>query len=263
MKKFCFTVDDNIRFLKELTIGQFDDIFEHPYLNTYKRLHEKFGLKVQLNLFYELEDFNLSDMTDKYKAEWQANSDWLKLSFHSRKENERPYEFSDYVEVYSDCQNVKREILRFASPSSLGKTTTVHYCLAASEGLKALKDSGVGGLLGLYGTNNSPRASYQNTAEECTIIRNGDIVRKDGMSYAGIDVVLNNYSKKDILRQLDALKNRNFIKVMIHEQYFYSDYPHYQSDFGDKLSATFAFLTENGFVSRFFEECIEIEPPPK
>jgi len=32
MKNFCFTVDDNIRCFKELTRGDFDSIFEHPYL---------------------------------------------------------------------------------------------------------------------------------------------------------------------------------------------------------------------------------------
>ena len=44
MKKFCFTVDDNIRFLKEITAAQPESIFEHPYLALFKSLHEKFGL---------------------------------------------------------------------------------------------------------------------------------------------------------------------------------------------------------------------------
>ena len=30
-------------------------MFDHPYLAMYRRLHEKFGLKVQLNLFYDAE----------------------------------------------------------------------------------------------------------------------------------------------------------------------------------------------------------------
>lgn len=243
-----------------MTVGCFDSIFEHKYLNTYKRLHEEFGLKVQLNLFYESDDFVLSNMTDKFKEEWQANADWLKLSFHSRIENEKPYEFSDYFEVHRDCQNIKREIMRFASSKSLAKTTTLHYCLATDDGLKALKDSGVDGLLGLYGTMDSIRASYQNTAEECATIRSGKIVYKDGISYAGIDIVLNLYSKDDILGLLAALKDRDLIKIMIHEQYFYSDYPHYQSDYESKLRAAFGFLAKNGFVSRFFEELIKVEP---
>ena len=126
--KYCFTVDDNIRFLKELTQQQPEDMFSHPYLAMYRRLHEAHGVKVQLNLFYEMPGFTLSQMTDRYREQWQANAHWLKLSFHSRLENVRPYESSGYDEVFSDCAAVHREILRFAGPDSLGKTTTIHYC---------------------------------------------------------------------------------------------------------------------------------------
>lgn len=51
MKQFCFTVDDNVRFLRELNAGRAESIFDHPYLALYRRLHERFGLKIQLNLF--------------------------------------------------------------------------------------------------------------------------------------------------------------------------------------------------------------------
>ena len=54
MKPFSFTVDDNIRFLKELTQQRPADMFEHPYLAMYRRLHEQFGLKVQLNLLKQM-----------------------------------------------------------------------------------------------------------------------------------------------------------------------------------------------------------------
>ena len=74
MKRFCFTVDDNIRFLEELTRGSCNSIFDHPYLGLYRRLHEKYGLKVQLNLFYEMPGFDLSLVTDRYRAEWQENA---------------------------------------------------------------------------------------------------------------------------------------------------------------------------------------------
>ena len=62
MKTFCFTVDDNIRVFRELTESRPACIFDHPYLAMYRRLHEKFGLKVQLNLFYREGDFDLSQM---------------------------------------------------------------------------------------------------------------------------------------------------------------------------------------------------------
>ena len=96
MKNYIFTIDDNIRFLKELTEQNAKSLFSHPYAHMLKCLHEEFGVKIQLNLFYECPDFNLSQMTDKYRAEWVQNADWLKLSFHSRLENIAPYEHSDY-----------------------------------------------------------------------------------------------------------------------------------------------------------------------
>ena len=96
MKRFCFTVDDNIRFFEELTQGNFPSLFDHPYLAVYKRLHNAFGLKVQLNLFYKNDRFTLADMTDRYQREWAANAHWLKLSFHSELENVNPYKTADY-----------------------------------------------------------------------------------------------------------------------------------------------------------------------
>ena len=133
-KRFCFTVDDNIRVFKELTEVGGASVFDHPYLAAYRRLHEKHGLCVQLNLFYECKGFTLASMTDRYRDEFEKNADWLKMSFHSRLENVRPYEHSGYEEVYADCKAVEDEILRFAGEKTLAKTTTVHYCLLTEGG---------------------------------------------------------------------------------------------------------------------------------
>ena len=48
--------------------------------------------------------------------------------------------------------------------------------------------------------------------------------------------------------------DRDFVDILIHEQYFYPDYKAYQPEFEEKLTATFEFLTEHGFESRFFED---------
>lgn len=256
MKRFCFTVDDNIIVLGELTHGNYKNIFDHPYLGLYKKLHDKYDLKIQLNLFYEADGFDLSQMTDRYRDEWMANADWLKMSFHSRKEVRKPYEHSGYDEVFDDCQAVHREILRFASESSLAKTTTIHYCLATEEGEKALGDLGIKGLLGLYGSADNPQRSYCSDEEECAALRDGRTVVRDGIAYAGIDVVLNCFSKEENIARLSALTNRELVKVMIHEQYFHLNNRHYQPDFAEKLDSAFAYLTTNGFHSVFFEDTI-------
>ena len=256
INRFIFTVDDNIKFLRDLSAGEWSSIFDHPYLAMYKRLHEKFGLKVQLNLFFEEGDFNLSMMPDKYRAEWRANAHWLKLSFHSRLENENPYIDSGYDEVYRDCEAVNREILRFAGEGSLAKTTTVHYCRATAEGLRALADAGVIGLLGLYGTEEAPRSSYQSSDEDAEVIRRGGTAYRGGITYAGIDIILNQFEADVIAEKLEKLQDRELIKVMMHEQYFYRDYKAYQPNYEEKLTKTFEILSENGYKSSFFEEIL-------
>ena len=254
MKHLCFTVDDNIRCLKELTEGRYDSIFDHAYLAVYRRLHRKYHLKVQLNLFYEDKTFDLSRMTGRYLPEWQDNADWLKLSFHSRLENVSPYQGATYREVLLDCRRVQEEICRFASPLTLAKTTTIHYCQATCEALEALKDNGVQGLLGLYGTADAPRLSYQNTPEQCERLRVGEVVTDGGIAYAGIDLILNLCQLQDIPTQLDRLIAQDLINLMIHEQYFYADYPLYQPDFEQKLDCAVRYLGERGYSSVFFED---------
>ena len=193
---------------------------------------------------------------DGYSSEWEENSDWLKLSFHSDFENVKPYEFSEYDEVYQDVKKINNQILRFASPASLAKTTTVHYCLATPEGLNALSDNAVLGLLGLFGTKEEPRTSYGIEENKAQKIRDGETVKVGKISYASIDIVLNSFSKENILVKLNNLINHNCIRVMIHEQYFYADYKNYQPDFEEKLRSTFSFLNEHCYESRFFEDLI-------
>jgi hypothetical protein len=256
MKTFCFTIDDNIRFFKELTKESYASLFDHPYLAMLKRLHERFRLKIQLNLFYSCDGFTLSDMSDVYRDEWEAASDWLKLSFHSYEENVSPYENADYETVKRDALTVSREILRFASDASLAKTTTVHYCKTTEDGVRALYDAGVRGLLGLYGSDEEPTSSYSLDEEHAKQLRRGKIIEIDGISHAAIDLIINKLPMDRIEAALSPLLSRESIRVMIHEQYFYPDYHAYHPDFEAKLALAFSILTEAGYSSRFFEQVV-------
>lgn len=256
MKTFTFTVDDNIRFLKELTCDAYEDPFDHPYLAMFKRLHQRFGLHVQLNLFFRTDGFDLSQMTCAYKDHWAHNADWLKFSFHSDHENLWPYTNSGYEEVFSDCARVHEQILRFASEASPAQTTTLHYCSTTEAGVRALQDSGMKGLLGLFGTTEAPQCSYSLPEHIGTKIRAGKMQEQGGMVFAPIDIVLNCFSTEEILHKINRLSDREHLWVMIHEQYFYPDYPAYQPDFEEKLTAAFSALSVLGYESCFFEELI-------
>lgn len=256
MKKYCFTVDDNIRAFEELTNGSCASIFDHPYFAMYRQLHRRFGLKVQLNMFYETDTFNLSQMTDRFREEWAENAHWLKLSFHSRREFGSDYAEAGYEEVYRDCAAVHREIERFASPTVLTMHTTIHYCRTTVAGRNALRDLEIKSLLGLFGTEEKPRTSYSLPGEFGAPLRTGETVSLEGVAYKAVDIIMNLFDREEILRQLEHLKDRSLVNVMIHEQYFYPDYVAYQPDFEEKIAAAFSFLQEHGFESDFMENCV-------
>lgn len=252
MHTYCFTIDDNIRFLKEITAAAPSSLFQHPYMGMLRRLHERFGIKIQLNLFYRMPGFTLAEMPDRYQSEWQGNADWLKLSFHSEQENDRPYITADYAEVYRDCAAVHREILRFAGKASLAATTTVHCCYTTRAGAQALADLGMRGLLGLFGT----RISYGLSEDLAEPLRQGKTLSYEGITYGKLDLVVNNFKRDAVLPMLRQLLRQDELHVMIHEQYFYPDYRAYQPDFEEKLADVFACLSAEGFENRFFEEMI-------
>ena len=257
MKSFSLTIDDNIRFLKEIMEAGYSSLFDHPYTAMLKRLHEEFDLKIQLNMFYLTDGFDLSQMSDRYKAEWAACSDWLKMSFHARAAIQRLYAHSGYDEVFCDCREVNEQILRISSPASLAKTTTIHFCATNDEGVKALHDNGVCGLLGLFGSDERPRVSYDVAEEIAKQLRRGEILTDREVAFADIDLVANAVDEEEIVPILQKRLSHDTVRVMIHEQYFYKDFDRYQPNFEEKLRLASKTLCENGFVSRFFEEMIE------
>ncbi len=93
-KNYCFTIDDNIRFLEEATRAHAASIFEVPYMKMLYRLHRQFAAKFQLNMFYRYEEggFSLADAPDIFRSELEAASDWLKFSFHAL-QNEPPFPY--------------------------------------------------------------------------------------------------------------------------------------------------------------------------
>ena len=148
---YRFSIDDNIWFLRDINSNNYSSIFENPYLGFFKNLHEKYGARFQFNIYYETEGFDLSEMTDRYRDEWRENADWLRLSFHGRYDiGEPPYMNSSYEEAFEDCQSVHREILRFAGEDTLSYFTTILYCQASPEALRAFYDCGLRGLVGLF-----------------------------------------------------------------------------------------------------------------
>ena len=154
-----FFIDDTIWVMRDLSRRRPKSLFDNPFLKQLKDCHDRYGLKLQLNLFYRtdfyygMDEFTLADMTDAYRAEWQANKDWLKLGFHSLQE------FPDYPWINISGADVKKlfgmikgEIVRFAGEGVFTNHVVPHWCPMSEEGCRALKECGVRLMEASYGS---------------------------------------------------------------------------------------------------------------
>ncbi len=272
-KKYALSVDDNIWWLAELTLFPRESLFDHPYLAVYRRAHEKYGAKVRFNLFYRVEGraaekygaFDLSMMTERYKAEFEKNSDWMHLAFHSFQESpNNPYKNASYEEVARDWQKVRREIIRFAGEKSLEYATTIHFGCCTPEGIRALRDGGIRALMGFMSLDRKgrPSVSYNLSVQRVLDTQRYGFWKdkESGMIYGKIDVVMNSYSPEKIWQILEREHReyplRGFCEIMIHEQYFYRDYFNYESDYEERILAGCRWCHEQGYRSAFVEEVI-------
>ena len=145
-----FFIDDVIWVLRDITKQRPKSLFDNPFMKPLKECHDKYGLKLQLNLFYrtdfyyDMDDFSLADVTDAYKAEWQSAKDWLKLGFHSMQEfPEFPWINMDYAGVKKMFGMIHGNIERFAGEGTFTTALVPHWCLMSREGCRALFDCGI------------------------------------------------------------------------------------------------------------------------
>jgi len=145
----CY-VDDVIWVLRDLTRTRPNSLCDVPFFKMLRECHDRYGLKVQLNLFYRtdyfygLDEFSLADVTDAYRKEFEAASDWLKFGFHSLQEYpDYPCVNMDYADMRELFGRFVREVDRFAGPSSFTRAVVPHWVPVSKEGCRALHDAGV------------------------------------------------------------------------------------------------------------------------
>lgn len=139
-------IDDSILFIEDITTNAetYTSIFDNPVLKFYKKMHDSYGTVFLLPMFYSrgyniatqtATGFNLAGATDAFKAEFQANSSWLKMSFHSYAGNVTYLSGStidtpDYAysrDLTADWNAMKAQVIRFAGEECWLDSTIFHF----------------------------------------------------------------------------------------------------------------------------------------
>lgn len=157
-KRAYFYIDDVIWLFRDLARKQPKSLFDNEFMKGLKSAHDKYGLKVQLNIFsrtdfyYGVDEFNLCEMPDIYKQEWTQNSDWIKFGFHSRQEfPDYPFINATYEDVDVCYKEMAKEVGRFADKSMIAKGVCTHWLPMSKAGCQALYDNGCTVVSASYG----------------------------------------------------------------------------------------------------------------
>lgn len=276
-KRYRFSVDDNIQFLRDLGTepDSFASLFDHWYLAFWRRMHDEYGAKIHLNTYYQTEDasWNTSLMPDKWRDEWEANAEWLHLSFHALMDKpDRIYRAATYDRMANDYELVVNEIKRYAGEAVLTNETTVHWAEAPVEACRALKDRGIDILIGLFWVRDGRcTTNYYldlSTTEYCNT-RDAWMDVQEGLTFVTCDAVVNGLALEDCVPTLEQQAagphTGELIELLIHEQYFRPDliyWPqgsatparYYQPDIQQKVETCLRWVSEHGYEPCFWSE---------
>ncbi|MCX6362140.1 MAG: hypothetical protein NT029_20285 [Armatimonadetes bacterium] len=256
--RYRVSVDDCIWCLRDVARGGCGTLFDNAWLAGWRRLHESYGVKVQLNLYLEDPEsgFALAEMPDRFRGEWADNADWLRLTWHARSDKpDRPYLGASVQTVMHDYRQVTDQILRFAGSQSLTGFTTIHWGEASREVCAALRAEGVRGLVGYFNMDQGrPSVAYYLNAEQTEHLSQRDAWVDASLDLVLVrhDAVLNLLPVAGVVPHLEAVAGKpheaEVLELMIHEQYFSPTYAGYQPDAWQKVESAVRWASERGYA---------------
>jgi hypothetical protein len=261
--RYNFAVDDNIFFLRDIARKKYASLFDCFYLKMFRDLHEKYGTRFALNIYFAADDdFSLPQFPDHYKSEWKDNAGWLKLAFHAYANSpDRPYQDAPAAKLLADYDKVAEEIHRFAGEDTFAPPTNIHFAMVTPEAIKALHGRGVRALSGYFAKINGRwDINYGFDAERSEYLLKHDVLMDfDSRIVFFRDAIVCNETPVDrVAPTLDPLyresDRRDTINLLTHEQYTWPFYHAYVPDHAQRIETAIRWCTERGYKPVFFHE---------
>ncbi len=228
------SIDDATMILKDITLNEYDSIFENPILGKLKTLHDEYGITGTLYVFEQMDGFAIWDMPTDYKKEFVRNADWLKFGYHSATE-ENPADVQTEADFETEFDRTESAIWRFAGGDSVSHVLRLHYWYASDDMVDYMKEKGITGLLCM----DAEKASYNLTPEQTEKLyksRDGKL-SVDDMTYYATDIRLEN--THDVAVTLEEKKKDKVLVIFTHAWCFDENY--------EKLREIVTMLSETGY----------------
>lgn len=208
-----FSIDDCIEIFRDITINNYNSLFESEYFSFFKELHDKYNAKISLYSFVEYKGFNIKNATDKFKKEFINNCNWLKIGFHGFNENSR----------YNDKENIKKDyklfikyVKRFAGNLNIiDNFVRLHYFSGNLENILKIKKFGIKGLF----TADDDRDNYYLKKNENIFLNKHNIYKDIKNEIFFIKTNLRIEKIENINETLKTIDINNNIIMFTHEEY--------------------------------------------
>ena len=156
---------------------------------------------------------------------------------------------------------VEREILRFAGPEVMDRVTSQHWADSNLAGTRAFRDLGFTVLDGyfIFDRHGNPIVSYYLDAEQARHAHERDfwVDTKENIIFVKDDIILNDFTPDGIDEYLDTYldrRDRGFMYLLIHEQYFYPKFKAYLSDYRERVLRGVEWCERHGYRSSWISD---------
>jgi hypothetical protein len=177
---YHFSVDDVFESFLEVSDSQIA-LFDHPFFQFLKDVHDEFNATISLYLFYQKEICGflrtLAEVSDANKCVLGANP-WLQLGPHALDYDTPPYAQNpaEQIEVFNATY---AEIERFAGNDGMSKWVRLHYFSESYELAEYFRMKGVTALL----STDKEAISYRMPAAARKQLRDEGAVNYEGMTF--------------------------------------------------------------------------------
>ena len=241
------SIDDTIVVFADLTNNKdkYNSIFDNETLKFLKKCNEKYGAKFSLYCFYSYSGMELSKFTDKFKSEFEENSDWLKFGFHAFNST-KDYSSVSKDEIINDYNLVINELTRIVGKNSIEHVIRIEKFICSKENVQAIYGLN-NGITGLLGSDTIDRKNYYlNDKQNKKLFEKGYYFDKEcDIFIYKTDIRVENI--KDIDYELENINGDKNLIVFTHEWKLYKENM-------DKIEKILDFAVKNRYTFKFLEK---------
>lgn len=205
------SIDDSEALFEAEKLG-LASIFDVPEMAYMKFLHEKYGAKITLYTYSQVEKadriMRINDVSKKYFEQLSENADWLKIGFHwVSPNNKKDLTIKEFQNAFN---NFKSTVIEKSDSALLSNILRLHYFYAPDSLVRCLN-----GVATLLCADSKERLSYDLSRAEADFVYNNARFTKDSLNYVRTDIRLENYFRVPVYEL--ANRNSDTIVIFTHE----------------------------------------------